>query len=69
MRTALVVSEIALACVLLVGSGLLVRSFLKLLDVDLGFRPEMVTAIRIDPDNEYSRRRRNSRAMWTRRCD
>ena len=52
MRTALVVSEIALACVLLVGSGLFVRSFLKLLDVDLGFRPEMVTAIRIDPDNQ-----------------
>ncbi|HMI56965.1 MAG TPA: ABC transporter permease [Gemmatimonadaceae bacterium] len=52
MRTALVVSEIALACALLVGSGLLVRSFLKLLDVDLGFRPEMVTALRIDPDND-----------------
>ncbi|MDQ2765792.1 MAG: ABC transporter permease [Gemmatimonadota bacterium] len=52
VRTALVVSEIALACVLLVGSGLLVRSFLKLLDVDLGFRPEMVTAIRIDPDQQ-----------------
>ena len=52
MRTTLVVSEIALACVLLVGSGLLVRSFLKLLNVDLGFRPEMVTAIRIDPENQ-----------------
>jgi predicted permease len=52
MRTALVASEIALACVLLVGSGLLVRSFLRLLDVDLGFRPEMVTAIRIDPDQQ-----------------
>ena len=52
VRTALVVSEIALACVLLVGSGLLIRSFLKLLDVDLGFRPEMVTAIRIDPDQQ-----------------
>jgi predicted permease len=52
MRTALVVSEIALACMLLVGSGLLVRSFLKLLEVDLGFRPEMVTAIRIDPDQD-----------------
>jgi len=52
MRTALVVSEIALACVLLVGSGLLIRSFLKLLNVDLGFRPEMVTAIRIDPDQQ-----------------
>jgi predicted permease len=52
VRTTLVVSEIALACVLLVGSGLLIRSFLKLLDVDLGFRPDMVTAIRIDPDQQ-----------------
>lgn len=50
IRTTLVVSEIALACVLLVGSGLLIRSFLQVLDVDLGFRPDMVTAIRIDPD-------------------
>jgi predicted permease len=52
MRTALVVSEVALACVLLVGSGLLIRSFLEMLDVDLGFRPEKVMAIRIDPDEQ-----------------
>jgi predicted permease len=48
----LVISEIALACVLLVGSGLLVRSFLKVLDVDLGFRPERVAAMRVDPDRQ-----------------
>ena len=53
VRTALVVSEIALACVLLVGSGLLVRSFVKLLDVDLGFRPESVLSIRIDPEQQW----------------
>jgi predicted permease len=35
---------------LLVGAGLLVRSFIKLLDVDLGFTPERVISIRIDPD-------------------
>jgi predicted permease len=50
LRRSLVVSEIALACVLLVGSGLLIRSFLKVLDVDLGFRPESVVAVRADPD-------------------
>ncbi|MDB4873893.1 MAG: hypothetical protein JWM41_339 [Gemmatimonadetes bacterium] len=50
MRRSLVVSEIALACVLVVGSGLLIRSFLKVLDVDLGFRPERVAAVRVDPD-------------------
>jgi len=50
VRGALVVSEIAFACVLLVGAGLLIRSFLKVLDVDLGFRPERVASLRVDPD-------------------
>jgi predicted permease len=54
MRRSLVVSEIALACVLLVGSGLLVRSFLKVLDVNLGFRPEHVAAVRVDPDENFT---------------
>jgi predicted permease len=48
MRNGLVISEIALACVLLVGAGLLSRSFLKVLDTDLGFRPERVAALRVD---------------------
>ena len=37
LRSTLVITEIALACVLLVGAGLLLRSFLRVLDVDLGF--------------------------------
>ena len=36
VRSILVIAEIALACVLLVGAGLLLRSFLHVLDVDLG---------------------------------
>src|SRR5439155_20517888 len=35
LRTTLVISQIALACVLLIGAGLLLRSFLRVLDVDL----------------------------------
>jgi len=50
VRRSLVVSEVALACMLLVGAGLLFRSFIKLLDVDLGFSPERVISVRIDPD-------------------
>ncbi len=53
VRSALVVSEIAFACVLLVGAGLLVRSFLAVLDVNLGFSPERAGAIRVDPDSRY----------------
>jgi predicted permease len=48
LRSTLVVTEIALACVLLVGAGLLLRSFLRVLDVDLGFEPSRAAAISVD---------------------
>jgi predicted permease len=48
-RDGLVVSEFALACILLVGAGLLIQSFLRVLDVNLGFQPEHTAALRIDP--------------------
>ena len=50
MRTVLVISEVALACVLLVSAGLLLRSFLKVLDVDLGFQPDRAAAIQVQYD-------------------
>jgi predicted permease len=57
MRSVLVVSEIALACVLLVGSGLLLRSFLHVLDVDLGFQPSQAAVVTVNydpgPKGEY----------------
>ncbi|HEX8882288.1 MAG TPA: ABC transporter permease [Candidatus Acidoferrum sp.] len=51
MRSTLVMTEIALACVLLVGAGLLLRSFLRVLDVDLGFEPSRAAAISVDYDS------------------
>jgi predicted permease len=51
MRSVLVVTEVALACMLLVGAGLLLRSFLKVLDVDLGFEPSQAAAISVDYDS------------------
>jgi predicted permease len=51
LRSVLVVTEVALACVLLVGAGLLLRSFLKVLDVDLGFQPQHAAAIKVDFDD------------------
>jgi predicted permease len=56
VRNALVVSEIAFACVLLVGAGLLLRSFVRVLDVDLGFRPSNAITLRVDPDAQYETR-------------
>ena len=55
LRAALVISEVALACVLLVGAGLLMRSFLRVLDVDLGFKPTAAAAIKIDYDDDNGR--------------
>jgi predicted permease len=51
IRSILVVSEVALACVLLVGAGLLLRSFLHVLDVDLGFQPERAAAVKVEYDD------------------
>ncbi len=51
MRAALVIAEVALACVLLVGAGLLLRSFLKVLDIDLGFQPDQAASIRVEYDD------------------
>jgi len=53
IRSTLVISEVALACILLVSTGLLIRSFLRLLDVDPGFRPEQAAAWRIEMGQKY----------------
>jgi len=56
VRSTLVVSEIAFACVLLVGAGLLIRSLVRVLDVDMGFEPAGAATIRVDPDSRYASR-------------
>jgi len=53
LRIALVVSEVALACVLVVGAGLLLRSFLHVLDVDLGFRPSQASTLPLDVNGSF----------------
>jgi predicted permease len=50
VRDALVISEIAFACVLLVGAGLLIRSLISVLNVDMGFEPSRAVAVRVDPE-------------------
>jgi predicted permease len=45
-RSALVVAQLAIGCVLLVGAGLLLRAFVRLQHVDPGFEPAAVTTFR-----------------------
>ncbi len=48
LRSLLVVSEVALALVPLVGAGLLIRSFYRLLEVDPGFHAEHILAMEVE---------------------
>jgi predicted permease len=61
LRSALVVGEVALATVLLVGAGLLLRSFVQLLEVDLGFDAPRAIAIRVETSAELSPEARQTR--------
>ncbi|MEE8584331.1 MAG: ABC transporter permease [Acidobacteriota bacterium] len=54
LRSLLVVSEVALAMMLLVGSGLLIKSFARLTEVSPGFRKDNLTAFALKlPQSRY----------------
>jgi putative ABC transport system permease protein len=54
LRGALVVGEVALALVLLLGAGLMIRSFANLQNAPLGFAPENVLTMQINlPGSKY----------------
>jgi predicted permease len=52
-REALVIAEVAIACVLLVFGGLVLKSFGTLLEVDLGFEPAGAVALRVNPTRQF----------------
>jgi putative ABC transport system permease protein len=56
MRSSLVIAQVALSIVLLLGAGLLMRTFLKLVGVDLGFDPKhvLVTGVTFPPQQNTS---------------
>jgi putative ABC transport system permease protein len=55
VRSTLVVAEVAVAAMLLVGAGLLIRSFARLERVDPGFNPHQVLTFKVElPGSRYS---------------
>src|SRR5262249_37968991 len=48
LRGLLVITEVALSLALLVGAGLLIRSFIQLQNVDVGFNPERLLTLRVE---------------------
>jgi putative ABC transport system permease protein len=53
-RSALVVAEVALSLVLLVGAGLMIKSFVRLSEVELGFRAQNVIATDLSLPYRYN---------------
>ncbi|HYG62409.1 MAG TPA: ABC transporter permease, partial [Thermoanaerobaculia bacterium] len=59
MRSALVIAEVALAVLLVIGAGLLIRSFARLTAVDPGFRADNVLTLQVIlPGSKYNRDQR-----------
>jgi putative ABC transport system permease protein len=60
LRALLIILEISFSTILLIGTGLMMRTFIALNDVNLGFNPGNVLALRISlPEGAYDQKREN----------
>ena len=62
-RSALVVAEMALAVVLVIGAGLMLRSLTKLQQIDLGFDPSNILTLRLSTPAGVVRHAREGRSL------
>jgi putative ABC transport system permease protein len=62
--SALVVSEIALALVLLVGAGLMMRTFAELIHVNLGFNPKNILTLRASLSGDRYKEPQSRAQFW-----
>ena len=60
--------EVALALVLMTGAGLILRSFAKLVSVDLGFDSANILTLEVEPLDQAAAIRREYYARWPMRC-
>jgi len=53
LRSSLAIAQVALAVLLVIAAGLMIRSFWALSHVDAGFRPEHILTARITPNESF----------------
>jgi putative ABC transport system permease protein len=64
LRSSLIIGEVALAVVLVIGAGLLIRSLWLLMNVNPGFNPERILAVEIYPDASSCQKREACVALY-----
>ena len=64
LRSGLIVGEVALAVMLTIGAGLLIRSLVNLAEVDPGFQPQHVLTLRISPAQSMCKQRAACIALY-----
>jgi predicted permease len=64
LRSSLIVGEVALAVVLVVGAGLLLRTLWRLMQVNPGFQGEHVLSVRVTPDQSSCKQQAACAALY-----